>query len=113
MKYLIGVVLLVVVLWATNPSEIQHQSKVREFTLDYVARLNAPFLASRNADSLATGHKIQQAFTGAFLDREITESVRSKNDFLFSFTEIKGKIAGIGILGKVYLFESYTSAVKL
>ena len=119
MKYLIGLVLLVGILWATNPSEIQHKQKVKELMRSYITRLNQPFIASGNADSTARGLRAVEGFE-LMADAMIEEAISVNNYSLFSLTvDKKGnpggepQNAGLGILGKVYLFDSFASQAKL
>ena len=47
---LVFIVAAIGLLWLSNPDELQHKVKVKQLMIDYIAKLNAPWVFSGDAD---------------------------------------------------------------
>lgn len=97
-------ILLAVTLFAfLNPDAATHRAAVRDYLgqkFSAYARQSEPSLNNSVAYSIASDH----------LDRVVNESVTVSNFYLLSLTKINSdgveRIAGVGILGKVFIVPS-------
>lgn len=97
---IIATCISLIALFVLNPDTAQHKQKV---LTEYKPVIMESIKGENNLANILVGSLFSNA-----IDEKITNEITADNYYLFSLTKVKenGKIIGIGILGKVFLFLS-------
>lgn len=114
MKYIIAIALLAV-LYASNPSLVDHQNAVKEKISKLIKSENPSEEKSTNLLS-EVGSAIGTLFGNSLVEGIVKEVVKRKDYFFFSLTSVEyngyNKVIGIGILGNVHISKEVEKELK-
>jgi hypothetical protein len=110
MKYLIKILIIVLIIFGlTNPSELKHKEALRNQLSEFFTESLKKTNETQEEDWQLRGLQFGISLAQITIDEFIIPNTFSDNFILFSLTKIKlnGKIKtiGIGILGKVIIFD--------
>ena len=99
---LIGLGVLLLVAFLTNPDQVKHKDVVKQWLLEEMRKESA---AKTEVDPM---EQAAQVFAMAFVNGIIDSMISSDNYILFSTTKVNGnvgesKVIGFGVFGHVFL----------
>ncbi len=105
LKWILGTLLFITVLAFTNPDASAHRAKVRDVVMENASREIGETDAKNTFQALGQSIGMQMGVN------IINKAVTVDNFYLFSLTQMntryESRTVGLGILGKVFLFEKF------
>lgn len=108
MKAILYTLIIFTVFVLTNPDRASHLAKVKERVME---KVNVQKAATDNVFDETNMGQIVDAMGASIADNMVSKSIKVDNLFAFSLTrlhtETENTVIGLGILGRVYLFDNF------